>query len=351
MIEIKKKLNYVFDIVLILVIGVLTFRLLFRTEELPDIIKLVGRADKRWLLLGLLFVFCFVAGESAIIRYMLRLFRVRLPFVRCLKYSFIGFFFSCITPSASGGQPAQMYYMKKDGIKLGHSTLIMMVITAAYKAVLVFLGLFFIVFRYSYIMKHVGDLWWLMLVGFVLNVAFIIGLIFLFLRPLWAKSLAKKLVRLLIIIKILKKKNYERYAKRISRVCDTYMVGAEYIKHNVKAVAKVFLITLVQRCFLLSVTWIVYKSYGLYGARFIDIIAIQAIIAITVEMLPLPGAAGITEGCFSLMFIGVFPEMYLKPALLLSRGLSFYALLLISAAVTLAAHVIMIRKEKRYHKT
>ncbi len=336
-----------FDVFLILLIGALTFRLLFRTEELPDIIRLIGRADKLWLLVGLLFVFCFVAGESAIIRYMLRLFKVRLPFARCLKYSFIGFFFSYITPSASGGQPAQMYYMKKDGIKLGHSTLIMMVITAAYKAVLVFLGLFFLIFRYSYIISHVGGLWWLMLIGFVLNVAFIIGLMFLFLRPLWAKSLARKLIRLLIIVRILNKKNYERYVRRISRVCDTYMVGAEYIKHNVKAVIRIFLITLVQRCFLLSVTWVVYKSYGLSGTRFIDIIAIQAIIGITVEMLPLPGAAGITEGCFSLMYVGVFPNMYLKPALLLSRGLSFYALLLTGAAVTLAAHIIMIRKEKR----
>ena len=335
------------DVLLVIVIGFLTLRLLFKDEELSDIIKLVKKAETGWLIVGVFCVFFFVAGESVIIRYMLRLFKVHIPFPRCLKYSFIGFFFSCITPSASGGQPAQMYYMKKDGIKLGHSTLIMLVVTIAYKSVLVLLGLFFIIFHYGYIMSHVGDLWWLLLIGFLLNLAYILGLMFILARPLWAKNAARKLIRLLIRIRVLKKKNYERYVKKINRVCDTYMIGADYIKHNVKAVLKIFLITLIQRAFLLSVTWIVFRSYGLSGTSFFDIIAIQTIIGITVEMLPLPGAAGITEACFSMMFVGVFPDKLLKPALLLSRGLSFYVLLIMSAVVTLGAHIILLRKDKR----
>ena len=340
-------MNYILDVFFVLAIGFLTFRLLFKDEELSGIIKLIKKAETGWLIVGVFCVFFFVAGESVIIKYMLRLFKVSVPFPSCLKYSFIGFFFSCITPSASGGQPAQMYYMKKDGIKLGHSTLIMLVITIAYKAVLVLLGLLFIGFHYSYIMSHVGGLWWLLLIGFALNLAYIFGLMFVLARPLWAKNAARKLVRLLIRIRILKKKNYESYVKKINRICDTYMVGADYIKHNVKAVLKIFLITLVQRGFLLSVTWIVYKSYGLSGTSFLDIVAIQTIIGITVEMLPLPGAAGITEACFSMMFEWIFPVLLLKPALLLSRGLSFYVLLIMSAVVTLGAHIIVLRKDKK----
>ena len=64
-------------------------------------------------------------------------------------------------------------------------------------------------------------------------------------------------------------------------------------------------------------------------------------------MLPLPGAAGITEACFSMMFEGIFPVLLLKPALLLSRGLSFYVLLIMSAVVTLGAHIIVLRKDKK----
>lgn len=55
----------------------------------------------------------------------------------------IGFFYSCITPSASGGQPAQIYYMSKDGLDVSVSTLVLMIVTITYKAVLVLVGLWF----------------------------------------------------------------------------------------------------------------------------------------------------------------------------------------------------------------
>lgn len=107
MMKIKKNLKYVLNIFFIVVIGWLTVRLLFRGEEFSDIVTDLHLAKKSWLAVGAVCVFCYVAGESVIIKYMLRLFEVKTPFRRCLKYSFIGFFFSCITPSASGGQPAR----------------------------------------------------------------------------------------------------------------------------------------------------------------------------------------------------------------------------------------------------
>ena len=43
------------------------------------------------------------------------------------KYALIGFFFSAITPAASGGQPMQIYYMHKDKISVANSTLALLV--------------------------------------------------------------------------------------------------------------------------------------------------------------------------------------------------------------------------------
>lgn len=188
MMKIKKNLKYVLNIFFIVVIGWLTVRLLFRGEEFSDIVADLHLAKKSWLAVGAVCVFCYVAGESVIIKYMLRLFEVKTPFRRCLKYSFIGFFFSCITPSASGGQPAQMYYMKKDGIKIGFSTLIMLIITIAFKAVQVLLAVAFLLFNFGFIKLHVGRLWWLLLIGFILNIAYIAGLVFIFYKPLWAEK-------------------------------------------------------------------------------------------------------------------------------------------------------------------
>ena len=341
---IKKNAKYILNILFIALIGFLTFRLLFHGQEFSTIIKDLHNAKKGWILLGALLVFLFVAGESVIIKYMLRLFKCKIPFRQCLKYSFIGFFFSCITPSSSGGQPAQMYYMKKDGIKLGFSTLIMLIITVAYKSVLVILGLVMLIFKHSYIEDHMGRLNWLLTLGFILNVGFIVLLVFIFFKPLWARKMGIKIVNFFTSIRIVKQENNEKFVNKITRICDNYIAGADYIKHNVHSVIKIFLITLVQRTFLFAVTWVVYKSYGLSGSGFIDLLTLQVMIGVACEMMPLPGAAGITEGCFLVMFGDIFGDL-VKPAMLLSRGLSFYFLLLMSAAVTLVAHILVMRRD------
>ena len=74
MMKIKKNLKYVLNIFFIVVIGWLTVRLLFRGEEFSDIVADLHLAKKSWLAVGAVCVFCYVAGESVIIKYMLRLF-------------------------------------------------------------------------------------------------------------------------------------------------------------------------------------------------------------------------------------------------------------------------------------
>lgn len=339
----KKKVNYALNILLIAVISFLTVRLVFWDTNLKSIISDLHMASKRWLSVGVICVFLFVCGESLIIRYMLRMFGDKTRFHRCLKYSFIGFFYSCITPSSSGGQPAQIIYMKKDGIKIGFSTLIMLVITVVYKSVLVIFGIVFFLLKREFVLVHVGKWIWLLLVGFFLNIAYISVLLAMIFKPLWARRMGIKAVNFLTRIHILKWKNNERYINKVNRICDNYTIGAEYIKSHIRAVINIFVITAVQRLFLLAVTYVVYKSYGLSGTSFWGIVTVQTMISITVEMLPLPGAAGITETCFVVMFADIFGENLVRSGMLLSRGLSFYCLLFMSAAVTFAAHLISMR--------
>jgi hypothetical protein len=345
--QIKKILKYALNIALILVITLLTLHLIFKEQELPEIIRDLKSADKRWIAGGAAAAVAFVAGESVIIHYMLRVLEQKTSFFRCLKYSFIGFFFSYITPSSTGGQPMQMYHMKKDKIKIGYSTLIMLLITIAYKSVLILLALGFLIFNFGTVEQYAGDMKWLIVLGFVLNLSFIALLLLVFLKPIWARALGIKTVGLLSKLRVIKRKNKDKYTEKVIRICDTYAMGADYIKKNIAVVFKIFVLTALQRICLFSVTWIVYKAYGLSGTRFIDILTLQIIIAVAVEMLPLPGAAGISEGCFLLTFTEIFGEELVKPALLINRGLTFYLILLIGAVVTFGAHIINIKREKR----
>ena len=340
----KKTVVYILNVLFIILIAVLTVNLLFKDQELGTIISDLGRADPIWILAGAVLAVLFVAGESVIIRYMLGMFRTKVPLRRCLKYSFIGFFYSYITPSSSGGQPAQLIYMRKDGIPLGQSSLVLLVITITFKAVLVVFGAVFFVFEYSFVREVAGDWFWLLTVGFVLNVAYISGLLLLLLRPASAGRLMRWTVKALCKIRLLKSEKLDSYTARVKRLESTYTEGAQYMKTHLGAVAKIFLMTCAQRLCYFAIAWVVYCSCGLSGTSFIGIITVQTMIAITVEMLPLPGAAGITEACFLVMFGGIFGEGFVKTGMLLNRGLTYYVILIIGAAVTFTAHILAVKK-------
>ena len=52
------------------------------------------------------------------------------------------------------------------------------------------------------------------------------------------------------------------------------------------------LFTLIQRLIHFSITYLVYRAMGLSTLGFIDVVALQSVISISVDMLPLPGGMG-----------------------------------------------------------
>ena len=102
-----------------------------------------------------------------------------------------------------------------------------------------------------------------------------------------------------------------------------------------------------QRFALFTVTYMVYLAFGMSGSNIWDIIFLQAVISISVDMLPLPGGMGISESLFLKISSPVFQSVTL-PAMVVSRGLSYYSQLLISALFTVVAQIYYtIKKNKR----
>ena len=67
-------------------------------------------------------------------------------------------------------------------------------------------------------------------------------------------------------------------------------------------------------------------------------------ISVAVDMLPIPGGMGISEKLFLLVFTPVFGSVTL-PAMLISRGLSYYTELILSALFTVVALFVIGRKD------
>ena len=112
----------------------LTAYAVLKGKELSELAEVLKSVKPAYYIAGLVMIVVFVCCESYIIYRMLRLLHYNdVPKRNCVKYSFVGFFFSCITPSATGGQPMQLYYMNRDKVDISVGTVILMIVTILYK--------------------------------------------------------------------------------------------------------------------------------------------------------------------------------------------------------------------------
>lgn len=337
----KSRKKIIFNGVFLAVVFALTIYGVFHGEDLSSMMDAIHRADKRWLIPGIALVAFFIWGESIIIWYMMRSSGIQLKKRTCFLFSSVGFFFSCITPSASGGQPMQIYYMKKEKISIPVSTVILMIVTITYKLVLVVIGIGIAIFGRGFLHKYLEGILPVFYLGLALNIFCVTFMTILVFHPLLAKAIMVKGMKLLERLHLVKKKDGR--LKKLEDSMDTYRNTAAYLKNNPFVIVKVIGITFIQRMALFAVTWFVYQAFGLHGTRFWEILFLQAVISVSVDMLPLPGGMGISETLFLNIFSPVFGGLLL-PGMVLSRGLGYYGELLISAAFTVVAQLTIGKK-------
>lgn len=330
--------------VLLLVVFGLTIYGLFHGEDMGALLDAIEEADIRWLIPAAGLVVFFIWGESIIIWYMMRTFGIHLKKRICFLFSSVGFFFSCITPSASGGQPMQIYYMKKERIPIPVSTVILMIVTITYKLVLVVIGLGVLLFGRGFIHTYLEGILPVYYLGVMLNVFCVSFMTILVFHPHMAKVIMLTGLDWLEKLHLVKRR--EKRREKLEESMLVYRQTAAYLRMHTRVIIHVILITFVQRMALFTVTWMVYRSFGLSGTSMWDVIFLQAVISVSVDMLPLPGGMGISETLFLSIFTGVFQALTL-PALVVSRGLAYYSQIVISAFFTLAAQIHYMRQSAK----
>ena len=177
--------NYFLETLLFLAVMVLTLRFCFSGQKPQEIWAAVksmrGMSLAGAVALGLFFV----CMEGTIIRILLGAAGGKSGLLTCISYSFLGFFYSGITPSATGGQPMQLYEMKKDGNSVSSSTVVLMVTAVCYKLVLVCIGTFLLIFQGEMLRQYLGGYFGLYLLGLFLNLAITLVVTGMIVLPQW----------------------------------------------------------------------------------------------------------------------------------------------------------------------
>ncbi len=332
----SQKKNIISGILFLLLAG-LTFYAIFHGNDMGEVLEAIRGVSPVYLIAAAVLGLFFVSSEGMMIWYLLHALDKRAKLLSCIRYSFIGFFFSGITPSATGGQPMQLYYMKRDKLKVSESTVVLMTVAVIYKFVLVLMGLGILLFAWDELSGFLGKYLYLYYLGLVLNVIVVIVLLFVMICPRVFTIIVFSGEKFLVKCHLLKPS--EKRLLTLVGFVERYHDTVQFFLKNKYRIAAVILFTALQRLSVFVLTYVIYKGFQLSGTGALTVIMLQASVYIAVDMLPLPGAQGITELMYKNVFSTVFPGSLLTASMCVTRAINFYFLLIVSAGVALCCHV------------
>ena len=326
------------NLIIFILLIIFTFYIILKDQDIVEIMQVLRNVRLEYVVIAIVAMLIYLVLETVNMGRTLKTLNEKSSFIQNFRYVLIGFFFSSITPAASGGQPMQIYYMHKNGISIANSTLSLLINLCSFQIITISFAMISLIFNYKYLTT---GLVWLFVIGVTLNsIALSLLLIGIFSKKL-SECLVKISVKILSFFKI---KNIEEKQEKLEKELFKYQGSAAYIKQNIEVMLKTILTTFVQILFYYSIPFWIYCSFGFSEYNIIQIISLQAILYATVSGIPLPGAVGVSEGGFLGIFKNVFTTSTLNSAMILNRGVSFYLFVLISAILVISQALVANKK-------
>lgn len=326
----KKYLNIA--ILLIATILVLYFML---KDDFFAIINEIVNINPLWLLIALFFIFGYWFFKAIILYDVSKNFKEDYTFKKAFRIQVLTHFFNAITPFASGGQPFQLYSLKKDGFNYNDGTNIVMQEFIIYQLALVTLGVVAIIYNHFFkLFPEVQILEYLVTLGFIINFFVIVVLFALAYLKKIDKFLIKTTIHLLIKFRLVKKSKKEEVLDRWDKHIEKFNAGAKKLTKNKWRFIKLYLISLIA-----LISNYIIPCVLLYGmGDFKSISPINSIIACAYVMLlgsfvPIPGGTGGLEYGFIAFYGNFIKGPVLRALMLVWRLVTYYFGLILGAVL------------------
>lgn len=255
-----------------------------------------------------------------------------------------GRYYDCITPSGIGGQPYQIYHLKKSGLSASVAGAVPIMGFIGMQFGFVFLSAISMAFGFKY------------MTGPGMIVAECIGFICYVALPLcimvftWNYSFAQKVgaffIRLFAKMKIVK--DPDATTEKLHRVLDQYSTIFKDLMHRKLLTVAVLGLSMLYHFLVCCMPYFVIHAFGgTFGfmQSFVTTIAIYT----AITFIPTPGNSGAAEGSFYLVFSSLSDNIPTFYPMIIWRLFSYYSFVLLGALsylVTFISNRIKSRKEK-----
>ncbi|MBQ9760273.1 MAG: flippase-like domain-containing protein [Clostridia bacterium] len=329
----KKQWMWTIIFILIAAVSVLAVVLQSREFSLSQFWSYLTEASLPWLGVSLLGMLGFIFFEGFALLIICRAFGYRQKIGHGYIYSASDIYFSAITPSATGGQPASAYFMMKDGIPGMVVTVALVANLCMYTLAIVAIGAICFTFHFDVFLSFNLVSKVLILVGVVMQLGLALFFFLLLKNGALLHRICRAVIHFLCKIRILR--HEERKQAKLDASMERYRGYAHVLSGHRKTLIFVFLFNFLQRASQIAVTMFTYLASGGSLSRAGELWAMQGYVVIGSNSIPIPGAMGVSDYIMLDGFRSIMSESAAVNLELLSRSFSFYICIFLCGISTL----------------
>ena len=269
----------------------------------------------------------------------------------CFKAQMMGKYYTKLTPFGIGGQPFQVYYFSKYGVKPTNSLTMVSCSYVSNKVMYAILALVMIAtLNSNTLLMSQGSLVNIVVVlasiSFAILAIFLTFVILMCLNKKLGHKIIALVIKLLYKIKLVKKPS----AVYLKIMRPTLMFQRKMQKFFAsKGITFVFLLlSLLEYVVEFSVLFFVYSAFNGFNIDiYWELLSISVIIELATHSIPLPGGSGLAELSFSTIFASLFADGVLFWALIIWRLIAYYSYLFSGLGIIVYDYAYGKRKIKK----
>lgn len=341
------KKNWIFSLAFLAIAGLTVWAVTSQIGDFSfsDFGACIRSSNPWWLVGAVLCMLGFIVFEGVALHTIVKDFGYGHGLSRGLVWSAGDIYFSAITPSATGGQPASAYFMIRDGVPGMVTAVALVVNLVMYTLSILAIALICLIARPGLFLHFNRFSQILIIVGIAAQVLLAVFFVMLLKRERVLHRICDACLRGLGRLHLVRHPEEKREKLRV--YMEDYARYAKMLRGRTRMLLRAFFCNFLQRAAQIAVTVCVYLAVGGAPAQAFDIWVLQGFVVLGSNCVPIPGAMGVSDYLMLDCYGSAAIPTGAANLELLSRAVSFYICILICGAVSLAKFIALKKRRNR----
>ncbi len=338
----KKKIPWGMIYIAATILAVVLFGVFNR--EFGNVFRIISHLAPGFLLAAILVTLVYFLFEGGIIGLLMHSQNIPMKLGSAMKIGLIGIYYSYITPSATGGQPMQAAYLRRDKIPVGISTAVLIMKFFCFQCAFFVCSAVSFVCMYQKLSAENPGIIPFIILGLVVNGGSCVFFPCLFLKKVLHAlcGAAKWIVGRLGFLK----KKRESLLFSVDKFEADFGSYTDDFQGKWKSLVWGILLSVPQFILQMSVIYFVFLAFGYGSISYWEVFAVQSLLQVSVSFMPMPGASGAQEIGFSSFFKNYFVHDDLYAAVMVWRFFTYYLVVIAGAGLVVVDQFLYNRKKR-----